>query len=122
MTPLTIGAIGTVIAFILLFSGMPLGLVFALIGFLGYGVAANFTGALGVLRTVPFAMFSDYGLSVIPLFILMGSIAFASRLSEDLYKSARGIFGGMKGGLAITTVAACGAFAAISGSAIATAA
>lgn len=122
MNPLVLGIIFTIIAFILLFSGMPLGLAFGLTGFVGYAVTYNIGAALGVLRTVPFSTFADYGLSVIPLFVLMGSIAFSARLSEDLYASARGVFGGLKGGLSITTVAACGAFAAISGSAIATAA
>lgn len=122
MSPLTVGIIGTVIAFVLLFTGMPLGLAFAVTGFFGYAVAFNINGALGVLKTVPFTTFSDYGLSIIPLFVLMGALAFSSRLSEDLYQGARGFFGGLRGGLAMTTVAACGAFAAISGSMIATAA
>lgn len=122
MTPLEIGIIGTVVAFVLLFSGMPLGLAFAVTGFFGYAVAFNMNGALGVLKTVPFATFSDYTLSVIPLFILMGALAFSARLSEELYQGARGLFGSLRGGLAMTTVAACGAFAAISGSMIATAA
>ncbi len=122
MSPLILGVIGTIIAFILLFSGMPLGLAFGLVGFFGYAAAFNVFGALGVLRTVPFSTFADYGLSIIPLFILMGSLAYAARLSEDLYDSAHSFFGGLRGGLAITTVAACGAFAAISGSMIATAA
>lgn len=122
MSPLTIGIIGTVVVFALLFTGMPLGLAFAFVGFFGYAVAFNLSGALGVLRTVPFTTFADYGFSVIPLFVLMGALAYSARLSEDLYESARGIFGGLRGGLAITTIAACGAFAAISGSAIATAA
>jgi len=104
MSPLIVGVIFTIIAFILLFSGMPLGLAFGLTGFVGYAVVYNLNGALGVLRTVPFTTFADYGLSVIPLFVLMGSLAFAARLSEDLYASARGVFGGLRGGLAITTV------------------
>jgi C4-dicarboxylate transporter, DctM subunit len=79
-------------------------------------------GALSVFRTVPYGTLSDYALSVIPLFILMGTLAFASRLSKDLYDSAHGVLGALRGGLAMTTVAACAAFAAISGSSTATAA
>lgn len=122
MTPLGIGIIGVIVLFILLFSGIPLGIAFMFVGFTGYAVAYNLAGALGVMRTVPFSTFAEYGFSVCPLFILMGALAFASRLSEDLYSGTHGVFGSLKGGLAMATVAACGAFAAISGSSIATAA
>jgi C4-dicarboxylate transporter DctM subunit len=122
MTPLEMGFAGVVLVFIFLFSGIPIGIAFMVVGFVGYGFAFSFDGALGVLRTVPYSTFADYGFSVIPLFILMGSFAFASRLSEDLYSAAHGVLGPLKGGLAMATVAACGAFAAISGSSIATAA
>jgi C4-dicarboxylate transporter, DctM subunit len=122
MSPLTIGIIGVVVLFILLFAGMPLGLTFVLVGFIGYALAFNIDGAFSVLGTVPFATFGDYGFSVIPLFMLMGSLAFVCRLSEDLYESAHGILGGLKGGLAMATVAGCAAFAAISGTSVGTAA
>jgi C4-dicarboxylate transporter, DctM subunit len=122
MSPLAIGIIGVVALFILLFAGMPLGLTFVLVGFVGYALAFSIDGALSLLRTVPFHTFSDYGFSVIPLFMLMGSLAFVCRLSEDLYESAHGILGGLKGGLAMATVAGCAAFAAISGTSVGTAA
>jgi C4-dicarboxylate transporter DctM subunit len=122
MSPLAIGIIGVVALFILLFAGMPLGLTFVLVGFVGYTFAFSIDGALSLLRTVPFSTFFDYGFSVIPLFMLMGSLAFVCRLSEDLYESAHGILGGLKGGLAMATVAGCAAFAAISGTSVGTAA
>ena len=122
MTPLEMGFAGIILLFIFLFSGIPIGIAFMVVGFVGYGFTFSFEGALGVLRTVPYSTFADYGFSVIPLFILMGALAFASRLSEDLYAGTHGVLGTLKGGLAMATVAACGAFAAISGSSIATAA
>jgi C4-dicarboxylate transporter DctM subunit len=122
MDALQIGIIGIVALFILLFSGMPIGLAFILVGFVGYTIAFNLEGALSLIRTVPYATFSDYGFSVIPLFILMGDLAFSARLSSDLYDSAHGFLGGLRGGLAMTTIAACAAFAAVSGSSPATAA
>jgi C4-dicarboxylate transporter DctM subunit len=122
MSPLEIGLLGIVVLFILLFSGLPIGLGFMVVGFVGFALAFNIDGALGVLRTVPYTTFSDYNFSVIPLFILMGSFAFVTQLSEDLYSAAHGAFGGVRGGLAMATIAACGAFAAISGSSVATAA
>jgi len=122
MDPLLIGIIGVVVMFVLMFAGMPLGLCFGLVGFVGYAFVQGTSGALGVLRTVPFTTFSDYGFSVIPLFILMGCIAFFGRLSEDLYKSAYRVLGGMRGGLAMATIVACAIFSAVSGSSVATAA
>lgn len=122
MDPLTIGFVGVILLFVLLFVGMPLGLAFVLIGTVGYGLAFNWPGALSVVRTVAYTTFSDYGFIVIPLFILMGSLAYATRMSEDLYDSAHGLFGRLRGGLAMATVAACAAFASISGTSVATAA
>jgi C4-dicarboxylate transporter DctM subunit len=118
MDPLLIGFIGVVVLFILIFAGMPLGLAFLLVG----GLALNWEGAFSTLRTVAYSTFSDYGFTVIPLFVLMGSIAFVTGMSEDLYTSAHHMFGRLRGGLAMATVAACAAFAAISGTSIATAA
>jgi len=122
MSPVSIGFAGVAVLFLLLFSGMPLGWAFILVGFIGYGLAFNFVGALSLLRTVPYATFSDYGLSVIPLFILMGSLAFSAGLGKDMYDSAHGFLGSLRGGLAMTSVVACAAFAAMSGSSPATAA
>ena len=122
MSPISIGFAGIAVLFLLLFSGMPLGWAFILVGFVGYGLAFSFGGALSLLRTVPYATFSDYGLSVIPLFILMGSLAFSAGLGKDMYDSAHGFLGSLRGGLAMTSVAACALFAAMSGSSPATAA
>jgi len=85
MTPYTIGLIGIGILFILLFSRMHIGLVMAVVGFAGLAYLTGFEPALTNLRTVPFRTFADYGLSVIPLFILMGSFCFFAGLSKDLY-------------------------------------
>ena len=61
-------------------------------------------------------------MSVIPLFILMGSFAFSAGMSEDLYRAVHKLLGHLRGGLAMATVVACACFAAISGSSLATAA
>ena len=122
MDPLLIGFIGIILLFVLLFSGMPLGPAFVLIGTIGYGLAFNWAGAMSVVRTVAYATFSDYGFIVIPLFILMGTLAFQTRMSEDLYDSAHSIFGRLRGGLAMATVAASAGFAAICGASVASAA
>ncbi|MFH1647756.1 MAG: TRAP transporter large permease [Chloroflexota bacterium] len=122
MTPLTAGVIGVGVLLVLLFSRMPIGFVMGLVGFAGFAYLAGFEGGLGVLRTVVYSTFADYGLSVIPLFILMGSFCFYAGLSKDLYDMVHSWLGQFRGGLAMATVGACAGFAAISGSSLATAA
>ena len=122
MSPLEIGIIGTAIMFVLLLAGMPVGFTMGIVGFVGFIAINGWEGGLGVLKIVPFSTMSNYSLSVVPLFILMGNLAFHGGLSADLYGSARSWPGRAKGGLAMSSVAACAGFAALSGSSIATAA
>ncbi|MEW6669585.1 MAG: TRAP transporter large permease [Thermodesulfobacteriota bacterium] len=122
MTPLAIGLIGIGILVILIFSRMPIGFVMALVGFGGFVYLTNFDAGLGILRVVSYGTFADYNLSVVPLFILMGSLCFFAGITKDLYDTVHTWLGQMPGGLAIATVGACACFAALSGSSIATAA
>lgn len=122
MTPLTIGLIGIGLVIILLFSRMPVGLVMALVGFTGFACLTSVEGAFGLLRTVPFTTSASYDLSVLPLFLAMGSLSYYSGLSHALYHSAYKWIGGLPGGLAMATILGCSGFAAISGSTLATAA
>ena len=122
MTTLTIGYIGIAILVILLFSGIHIGVAMGIIGFVGMAVVSGWDAGLTVLKTVPFTTFANYGISVVPLFILMGSLCFAAGLSQDLYFAVHRWLGHLRGGLAMATVGACAAFAAVSGSSLATAA
>jgi C4-dicarboxylate transporter DctM subunit len=122
MTPLTIGYIGIVVLVILLFSGIHIGVVMGVIGFLGIACISGWDGGFAVLRTVPFTTFANYGMSVVPLFILMGVFCFYSGISKELYDCVHKWLGQLRGGLAMATVGACALFAAISGSSLATAA
>lgn len=122
MDPFLIGVIGIVVLILLLFSKLPIGAGMALVGFLGFAAVVGFEPALGVLRTVPYTTFSEHSLSVIPLFLLMGSFAFQSGMSEDLFNAVYKWMGHFRGGVAMATIVACALFAAISGSSLATAA
>lgn len=122
MGPTEAGFLGVVCLLLLLLSRMQIGIAMGLVGFVGFGVVAGWEAALGVLRTVPYTTFASDSMSVIPLFILMGAFAFEAGMSEDLYRAVHTIFGSLRGGLAMATVAACACFAAISGSSLATAA
>jgi C4-dicarboxylate transporter, DctM subunit len=122
MGPFEAGFLGIFVLLILLLLRMQIGIAMGLVGFFGFAYITGWGPAFGLLRTVPYTTFASNDLSVIPLFVLMGSFAFAAGMSEDLYRSVRTLFGSLRGGLAIATVAACACFAAISGSSLATAA
>ena len=122
MSLTTIGIIGLALLVLLLFSRMPVGFVMALLGFLGFSYVVNIGAGLSLLAKDVFETFSSYGLTVIPLFVFMGQIAFHSGISKRLYDSVYVFMGHYRGGLAIATIAACAGFSAISGSTNATAA
>ncbi|MBW2370449.1 MAG: TRAP transporter large permease, partial [Deltaproteobacteria bacterium] len=96
--------------------------VMALIGFAGFSVLICVKGGLNLLARDIYDAFSAYGLTTIPLFILMGQLAFNSGISGRLYDAAYKFFGATRGGLAMATVSACTAFGAVCGSSPATAA
>lgn len=122
MSPAAVGFIGILILLMLILGRMHIGISMGLVGFVGFAFIVGWEPALGLLRTVPYTTFASHGMSVIPLFILMGSFAFTAGMSEDLYRTVHKLFGHLRGGLAMATVAACACFAAISGSSLATAA
>ncbi len=101
--------------------GIPIGAAMALSAFTGivmlYGVDTAFFMVGEVVTEIGF----NYELCIIPLFILMGNLATRAGMSGELYEGCASLFGGLKGSLAMATIAACGCFAAISGSSLATA-
>ncbi|MBU2489082.1 MAG: TRAP transporter large permease [Proteobacteria bacterium] len=122
MSPTTAGIIGIILLVIFLFSRMPVGFVMGLLGFAGFAWQVDLSAAVALISRDLFSIFANYDLTVIPLFVLMGQIAFQSGISRRLYDSAYVIFGHRRGGLAMATVGACAAFSAVSGSTNATAA
>ena len=122
MSLMTIGVLGIMILIALLFSNMPVGFVMGFVGFLGFCYVRGMEAGLSLLIRDFFEVFSSYGLTVIPLFVFMGQIAFYSGISRRLYDSAHILIGNRPGGLAIATIGACAAFSAICGSTNATAA
>ncbi|MBW2028579.1 MAG: TRAP transporter large permease subunit [Deltaproteobacteria bacterium] len=122
MTPETIGILGICLLLLLFLLRMPVAFAMAFVGFLGLVHLAGPGPALNLLAQDIYEGFSSYPLSVIPMFILMGSFAFASGISERLYRTTHTWVGALRGGLTIATVLACAGFAAICGSTAATAA
>ena len=122
MTPTMTGLIGFVVLIILMFLRMPVGFVMALVGYLGFSVLVSWSAASNLLIRDFYSTFSSYNLTVIPLFVLMGQVAFHSGISGRLFNAAHKFFGHLPGGLAIATIGACAGFSAVCGSTTATAA
>jgi tripartite ATP-independent transporter DctM subunit len=119
---MSLGLAGIAGALILMFLGLPVGFALALVGILGFAIKVGLAPALAVFGQVTFDTVSNAGLVVLPLFLLMGNLVGASGMAADLYRAANAFMGHLRGGLAMATIAACGAFAAICGSSIATSA
>ncbi len=122
MNPTAVGIIGIVLLLVLFLLRMPVAFAMALVGFAGFALLTSPAAALHLLCRDIFDTFSSYPLSVIPLFILMGTFAFASGISQRLYRTTYTWIGQYRGGLTMATVFACAGFGAICGSSTATAA
>jgi tripartite ATP-independent transporter DctM subunit len=123
MNLVLVGIIGIVILLLVLFLlGMPVGFAMGVVGFCGFAYIVSLKAAFSMVAIDIWTTFSSYGLTVIPLFILMGYLAFNSGIAEKLYNTAYKWVGHWRGGLAIATIAADELFAAICGSNTATAA
>ncbi len=122
MSPTVAGIAGIIALFVLVFSRMPVGFLMAIIGFLGFGLLTTFDASFNLLAKDFFSVFGSYNLTVIPLFVLMGQIAFHAGISTRLFDAAYRVMGHLPGGLGIATIGACAFFAAICGSTNATAA
>src|SRR6478672_7547148 len=108
--------------FLLLAVGMPIGFAMGLSAFVGTLLLIDGQAALALLGQTAYDTAVTYNLSVVPMFVLMGYLAGEAKLSEALYRACNAWLGHRRGGLALTTIGGCGAFAAIYGSSLATAA
>lgn len=122
MDPVNVGIIGIILLVFFFLIRVPVAFAMAIVGFLGFSYLSSFKAGLKLLSRDIFEQFSSFPLSAIPMFILMGSFAYASGIGKRLYDAAYTILGSLKGGLTMATVVACGFFAAICGSTAATAA
>lgn len=117
-----IGVLGIALLFLLLCMRMYIGIVMALIGFLGFGLLADFETSVSLFGVVPYSTAHQFTFTVLPLFVLMGRFAFQSGISADIYRTVDAWFGQLPGGLAMATIVGCALFGAICGSSLATAA
>src|SRR6266568_763973 len=122
MTPDAVAITGFVVLFALMLLRVPVGMAMGLVGVSGFAYLVGGGPALKLIGTTSMRTVTDYTFGVIPMFLLMGAFVSVSGISRELFRAANTFVGHWKGGLGIATIAACGGFAAISGSSVATAA
>lgn len=119
---MTEGLIGFAVVLLLVLLRMPIAFAMGLVGMVGYMLETSYRGAISMVSRLIIDASQDYGLSVVPLFILMGLFVNKGGISKELYRVSFAFLGHFRGGLAMATIVACGGFAAICGSSLATAA
>lgn len=123
MTSLELGIWSFPILLALIFLRIPIGLAMLMVGFFGtWLVTGTWTPILAQMKSLTYDTFSNYSLSIVPLFLLMGQFATRGGMSQALFKAAETWLGHRKGGVAMAAVGACAGFGAICGSSLATAA
>jgi tripartite ATP-independent transporter DctM subunit len=122
MNEVTLGVIGCVLMLGLFLTGMELAVAMAIVGFAGYAMIVSPDAAMKILANDFYDSLESYGMTVVPLFVLMGQIAFNAGIAKRLYDCAHKFLGHIPGGLAVATVVGATIFKAISGSIVATSA
>ncbi len=117
-----VAVVGFIALFVLMLLRVPVGMAMGLVGVTGFGYLSGSGPALKIVGHTSMRTVTDWNFAVVPLFLLMGSFATTSGMSRELFRAANALLGHLRGGLGIATIAACGGFAAICGSSVATAA
>lgn len=117
---MTVLLIGTLLLFLFAFAGFPLGFSLLAVGAGGFAVLRGVTPSLSMVSQQTLEVILNTNFAVLPMFILMGTFIFRAALADDLFDAANAWLGHFRGGLAMATIAACGGFAAVSGSSLAT--
>jgi len=116
------GVLGFAAVLLLIALRVPVAVSMGVVGALGYGLVNGWSTLGFVLGRAPFESVFPAGLTVVPLFVMMGVFAAYGGLSKSLYGTVTAFIGHLRGGLAMATIGACAIFGAVCGSAIATAA
>ena len=121
MSSITLGAIGVLVALLLIALRVPIAVALGLVSFFGIMELTNMRAALGIITAVPFNFIGNWSFTAVPMFLLMGYVCTTSGMTQGLFKAMRVCLSRLPGGLAIASVGACSMFAAASGSSVATA-
>ena len=119
MSPEVVGVIGLVGLLALLSAGVPIAVAMGLCGITGMCALTSPEAALVKSGVAAFHSISNYELGVLPLFVLMAHICFASGATQKFFDAAAKLIGHRPGGLALASIAGCAGFGAISGSSLA---
>ncbi|PIA68658.1 C4-dicarboxylate ABC transporter permease [Ectopseudomonas toyotomiensis] len=122
MSSVALGGLFLAFLLVLLAIRIPIAIAMLLTGIGGYVSISGWDPLLNYLKTVAYARYTVYDLSVIPLFLLMGQFASRGGLATGLFRAAAAMVGHWRGGLAISSIGSCAAFGAVCGSSVATAA
>jgi C4-dicarboxylate transporter, DctM subunit len=122
MNEYILGVGACIILLFFLLTGVEIAFGIGIIGLVGYIIVSGFNAAFNLMTQDLFDTLSSYSLTVIPLFMLMGQIAFHAGIAQRLYDAAYKLVGRIPGGLAMATVVAATMFKAMCGSTLATAA
>ncbi len=122
MDRISLGVLAFPFLFLLLAFRVPIGLSMLVVGSIGTALIAGWLPIMSQVKTSAWHLFSNYSLSVIPLFLLMGNFAAKAGMSSSLFKFTGACLGHRQGGVAMAAVGACAGFGAICGSSLATAA
>src|SRR5438874_9950426 len=122
MSTSAVAILGFIALFALMLLRVPVGMAMGLVGVCGFSYLVSGSAALKMVGQTSMRTVTDYTFGVIPMFLLMGTFVSNSGMSRELFRAANGFVGHLRGGLGIATIAACGGFAAICGSSVATAA
>ncbi|MEZ5730376.1 MAG: TRAP transporter large permease [Burkholderiaceae bacterium] len=122
MDPVTLALAGIAGMFVLIALQIPIGISMAIAGVVGFGMLTDWAAAFSLIGSKAVSTISSEELAVIPLFLVMGSLANISGLASDIFKLAYAFVGHRRGGLALATIGGCAGFGAVCGSSLATAA
>ena len=121
MEPVTLGLLGLAALVGLIAIRIPIAYAMILVGGVGIALVNGPMLLMSQFKTLGWGVFSNYGLSVVPMFVLMGALAARAGLSQDLFRGANAWLGWMRGGTAMAAIAGCAGFGAVCGSSLATA-
>ncbi|QKV17606.1 TRAP transporter large permease [Oricola thermophila] len=121
MDPISLGILGLVALVLLIAFRIPIAYAMILVGGVGIMTVNGPQLVMSQLKTLGWGVFSNYGLSVVPMFVLMGALASRAGLSQALFRGANAWLGWLRGGTAMAAISACAGFGAVCGSSLATA-
>ncbi|MDI1343662.1 MAG: TRAP transporter large permease subunit, partial [Pseudolabrys sp.] len=121
MSSVAIGSLAILVLLLMLAVRVPIAFALSAVSGVGMLLIRGPSAALSVLAEQPYNFIAHWQMSAVPMFLLMGSVAYHAGLTSSLYRAARLWLSGLPGGLAVASTAACAMFAAASGSSVATA-